>query len=61
MKFDDVICFGEHNCAECAIITRICSSFLVQFGNRRDKCFVSGGTGDKSLVILTILVQLAPM
>ena len=30
LKFDDVICFGVQNCAECAIITRfgaVCSSF----------------------------------
>ena len=47
-----------------AIITHICSSFLVQFGSHRDKCLVAGGTGDKSLLIasvLTISVQLAPM
>ena len=40
---DDVICFGVQNCAECAIILAfgaVCSSCLVQFGSRRDKCLV---------------------
>ena len=40
-QFDDVILLWCANSAECAIITAVCSSYLVQFGSRRDKCLVS--------------------
>ena len=54
---DDIICSGVQNSAECAITTS-------QFGSCWDKKFLSGGTGDKSIPIVsvpTILVQLALM